>query len=420
MSVVAKGRELWTSPALGTNKVACAQCHPNGANTHPETYPKFQQQLGRVIALREMINWCIQQPLEGKPLALDDPKMVALEAWPSSRTATTDEARPVAGASAGTDNGRIVFPDPRLVRRRVGLACCALAAAHALSPGPVGPGEGATPVSVHLGVIAEEPNEPDRMLNVFGELIARLRERLSPAGVRMGDLVIARDLEDMSQRLVRGDVDFVIETVFPTLVLQERSRSLEPALVVVRRGQREYRSVFFTRKDAPIQSLRDLRGKTLVLQALRSTSAFALPKAELERAGLSLAPADDLRARPDDVRYVLALAEINQAVWVLHGKGAAGAFNEGDWAALPERVRSQLRVFHETAPIVRGLLSFRAGLDPRTRSNVETALLKLEEDEAGRAALARAAGVTHFERLTAEDRRALRVWAPILRPNRPR
>jgi thiosulfate dehydrogenase len=81
MSVVKKGRELWTSAELGTNGVACAQCHPNAANTHPETYPKFQQQLGRVAALREMINWCIQQPLEGQPLALDDPKLVAMEAY---------------------------------------------------------------------------------------------------------------------------------------------------------------------------------------------------------------------------------------------------------------------------------------------------------------------------------------------------
>ena len=80
-SVVKQGRALWTSDELGTNKVACAQCHPNAANTHPETYPKFQQQLGRVIALRDMINWCLQQPLEGKPLALDDPKMVAIEAY---------------------------------------------------------------------------------------------------------------------------------------------------------------------------------------------------------------------------------------------------------------------------------------------------------------------------------------------------
>jgi thiosulfate dehydrogenase len=81
MSVVKKGRELWVSPDLGTNGVSCAQCHPNAANTHPETYPKFQQQLGRVIALRDMINWCLQNPLEGETLKLDDPRMIAIEAY---------------------------------------------------------------------------------------------------------------------------------------------------------------------------------------------------------------------------------------------------------------------------------------------------------------------------------------------------
>jgi len=81
MSVVDQGRALWVSAELGTNGVACAQCHPNAANTHPETYPKFQQQLGRVVALREMINWCLQNPLEGVPLGLDDPDLVAIETY---------------------------------------------------------------------------------------------------------------------------------------------------------------------------------------------------------------------------------------------------------------------------------------------------------------------------------------------------
>lgn len=76
--VAADGRELWVSPELGTNGVACAQCHPNAANTHPETYPKFQKQLGRVTQLWEMVNWCIRNPLEGEELAADDPDMVAL------------------------------------------------------------------------------------------------------------------------------------------------------------------------------------------------------------------------------------------------------------------------------------------------------------------------------------------------------
>jgi len=78
MSVVTEGDKLFHSSSLGKNKVSCDQCHPNAANTHPETYPKFQQQLGRVVSLFEMINWCLQNPLEGDPLAADDPKMVAL------------------------------------------------------------------------------------------------------------------------------------------------------------------------------------------------------------------------------------------------------------------------------------------------------------------------------------------------------
>ncbi len=78
--VMKEGEKLFHS-ALGTNAVSCDMCHPNATNTHPETYPKFQKQIGKVVALRDMINWCIQNPLEGKPLALDDPKMIALEAY---------------------------------------------------------------------------------------------------------------------------------------------------------------------------------------------------------------------------------------------------------------------------------------------------------------------------------------------------
>lgn len=80
-SVVKKGRQVFTDPKLGSNGVVCAQCHPNGANTHPETYPKFQKQFGRVAAMWEMINWCIRNPLEGKNLAADSPEMIALQAY---------------------------------------------------------------------------------------------------------------------------------------------------------------------------------------------------------------------------------------------------------------------------------------------------------------------------------------------------
>ena len=80
-SVVREGERLFHGGLGNTNTVSCDQCHPNAANTHPETYPKFQQQLGKVVPQWEMINWCIMNPLEGEPLAANDPKMTALQAY---------------------------------------------------------------------------------------------------------------------------------------------------------------------------------------------------------------------------------------------------------------------------------------------------------------------------------------------------
>jgi hypothetical protein len=65
----------------GTIGVSCDMCHPNASNTHPETYPKFQVQLGRVALLRDMINWCINNPVKGRALTDDDDRLRALEAF---------------------------------------------------------------------------------------------------------------------------------------------------------------------------------------------------------------------------------------------------------------------------------------------------------------------------------------------------
>ena len=81
--LVVEGSRVFHNADLlgGTIGVSCDMCHPDASNTHPETYPKFQNQMGRVALLRDMINWCIQHPVRGKALAADDPKMRALEAY---------------------------------------------------------------------------------------------------------------------------------------------------------------------------------------------------------------------------------------------------------------------------------------------------------------------------------------------------
>ena len=80
---VAEGSRIFHSAdELGSAvAVSCDMCHPHAANTHPETYPKFQTQLGRVALLRDMIDWCIENPVRGDHVDPDGPTMRALEAY---------------------------------------------------------------------------------------------------------------------------------------------------------------------------------------------------------------------------------------------------------------------------------------------------------------------------------------------------
>jgi thiosulfate dehydrogenase len=80
---VAEGKKIFHSDKElgGTIGVSCDMCHPDASNTHPETYPKYQVQLQKVALLRDMINWCIENPVKGKALDPNDPKLRALEAY---------------------------------------------------------------------------------------------------------------------------------------------------------------------------------------------------------------------------------------------------------------------------------------------------------------------------------------------------
>ena len=80
--ILTGARVFHSGDELGsTIAVSCDMCHPDAANTHPETYPKYQVQMGRVALLRDMINWCLQHPVRAPAMADDDPRLRAMEAY---------------------------------------------------------------------------------------------------------------------------------------------------------------------------------------------------------------------------------------------------------------------------------------------------------------------------------------------------
>ena len=66
---------------LSNTGMACAMCHPYTSDTHPQEFPKFQEQMSEFATLRDMINWCIEKPNEGEKIDPGGEAMKALEAY---------------------------------------------------------------------------------------------------------------------------------------------------------------------------------------------------------------------------------------------------------------------------------------------------------------------------------------------------
>lgn len=66
---------------LSETGMACAMCHPFAADTHPQSFPKFQVSMAKLATLRDMTNWCIEKPMQGTAIDVDSDAMKALEAY---------------------------------------------------------------------------------------------------------------------------------------------------------------------------------------------------------------------------------------------------------------------------------------------------------------------------------------------------
>jgi thiosulfate dehydrogenase len=81
LAMVDRGRDLWHGGIPSGNGLACGNCHPDAAAANPQTFPKFVTQLNQVAPFRDMVNWCIVHPMDGKELDVKSADMVALEAY---------------------------------------------------------------------------------------------------------------------------------------------------------------------------------------------------------------------------------------------------------------------------------------------------------------------------------------------------
>ena len=259
-----------------------------------------------------------------------------------------------------------------------------------------------------LGRLSDDPKSHYEQLKpLLDYVVPRMRD----VGIVEGRILMAKDLQQMASYLRRGRVDWITETSGTAMALSQRS-GIEPLLLTERNGVGRYHGVFFVRRDSPINSLEDLKGRTLAMQSVWSTSSYLMPMMELLNRGIRpeilLSPQDTPTA--DTVGYVFTRSELNISTYVHKRVVDAGVISNIDWQSeqrMPAVFRRDMRVLHETEDVPRAVEMVRADLDPAVRARLQEVLLEASHDPVAGPALHKFFGTTAFHRIDPASQRTL-------------
>lgn len=269
-------------------------------------------------------------------------------------------------------------------------------------------------------VIARTGKNPAKLQPRLQRVIDYVVRRLEGTAIRRGVAVVTADNAELLRLLRQGRVDMIPDTLFTALLFHELGGA-EVFLREWRGSVPTYSTMFVVRADSEIRRLQDLRGRRIAFEDEGSTSAFRLPLAILERHGLVAEELDSWNDLPaaGKVGYVFTNGEKRISEWVVAGVVDAGAISNLDWVdpeVTPPLVRAKLRFIMMSEPVVRSVLTLRAGIDPMLRSKIKRILLTMHENDEGRQILSQSLDVGRYDEFVGEARQQLEHSIELLLP----
>jgi|BioPla2DNA2_1021312.scaffolds.fasta_scaffold12181_2 phosphonate transport system substrate-binding protein len=241
----------------------------------------------------------------------------------------------------------------------------------------------AQPSQLVLGMVPSR--EASRMIVTLDELAEMLTEEI---GIPI-DAYVATSFTGLIEAMGTGKVDIGIFGP-AALVMAEDRHGVEIILSSVRRGATSYRSQFNVRADSGIETLEDLRGKTIAFVDPASAGGFQFPYVYLLENGID--PETDLT-------YVFAGAHDAGAIGVINGDFDASASFEDvrtDIVAEYPDVFEELTILDYTEPIPNDGVGVRAGLERELVEKIQQAFITIGETEAGQELFDELYNVTGF------------------------
>jgi phosphonate transport system substrate-binding protein len=226
-----------------------------------------------------------------------------------------------------------------------------------------------TPEVLKVSAIPDE--SPSELLRIYAPFAEHLAKRI---GMKVRFVPVV-DYAATVEGLAARKLDLVWYGGFTSVQAVRRTEGKATRLVM-RREDAQFRSVFVSRRDGPVKTLADLKGKTFAFGSVSSTSGHLMPRFFLLRNGID--PDRDFGQKP-----AFSGAHDATALWVESGKVDAGALNFLVWDKLVESKKidtGKVAVFWTTPPYVDYAWTAHGELDPGLRERIAQAFLGLKHD----------------------------------------
>ncbi len=230
-----------------------------------------------------------------------------------------------------------------------------------------------------------------------------LASQLHDQGITKAQFVAKTSVSDMAKSLRQGEVDVYIDSIFPVFVADRLAGS---QLMADRwkEGVEKYHTAIFVKKDSPIKTVADLKGKTLAFDSSTSTVGYFLPKAELAKAGYKLTEkaktTDPVAA--DEIGYTYVHDKVFDDV--AGGVTPAGAESEQEIRDhFGATFDQNYRIIMTSPDVLRFAVTARKDLNPKLRAALKTLLFGMDKSAAGKDVLKQFSDTAKFTDVPADS-----------------
>lgn len=225
-------------------------------------------------------------------------------------------------------------------------------------------------------------HNPQRLLEVYGPIVDHIDAAMPEIQLK---LETSRSYEEFEKKLYGGHFDFAMPNPYQTVLALKRGYRVFGKMA----DDAEFRGLILLRRDSPVRTVADLKGKTVAYPAPTALAATLLPQHYLHTHGLNIR---------HDIENLYVGSQESAIVSVQRGHAAAAATWPLPWknfsAEHPE-LASQLVVKWETRSLPNNAWVARQDMPAAVSRRFAELLFGLKDSEAGQQML-RHVPVTSF------------------------